>query len=131
MLLEVQRRVDQVAQSGRCVYRTHDVVVDAIDAYVEHRWVRGLGSEFDRKRFRGSSPSTPLVLTHKGSGFELQAKRRTLVGGEPSLPRAQCRARARLQPITGGRRGGGRYVSRQAITGVSRACHRRSRRRIR
>ena len=66
----------------RCVYMTHALVVDAIEAYVEHRWARGLGTEFDRKRFRGLSPSTPLVLTHKGSGFELQAKRRTLVGGE-------------------------------------------------
>jgi integrase/recombinase XerD len=66
----------------RCVHITHALVADAIDTYIEHRWARALGTEFDRKRYRGLLPSTPLVLTHQGSGFELQATRRPLVAGE-------------------------------------------------
>jgi integrase/recombinase XerD len=35
-----------------------------------------------RKRLRGLSPDTALILTHTGSAFALSAKKRKLVGGE-------------------------------------------------
>jgi site-specific recombinase XerD len=66
----------------RCIYLTHDLVLQALGAYIDHRWEEGHGTEFDRRRYRGLSPATPMVLTHKGTGFELQAKRRCLVGGQ-------------------------------------------------
>lgn len=66
----------------RCIFLTHPLVLAALDAYIEQRWSQGHGTELDRKRYRGLSPATPLIMTFKGSGFELAAKRRTLVGGE-------------------------------------------------
>jgi len=66
----------------RCIFITHQFAIDALDCYVEHRWAKGFGTELDRKRFRGMSPNTPLVLTHKGSGFELTTKRRKLASSE-------------------------------------------------
>ena len=65
----------------RCVFITHDLAVAALDRYVEHRWDSDQGTELDRKRYRGLCPETPLVLTHKGYGFELTTKRRKLAGG--------------------------------------------------
>ena len=66
----------------RCIYLTHPNTISALNTYTEQRWAQGHGTEFDRKRYRGLSPGTPLILTFKGTGFELQAKRRTLVGGQ-------------------------------------------------
>jgi site-specific recombinase XerD len=66
----------------RCVFMTHRLLLSALEAYIEHRWAAGQGTEFHRRRYRGLSPTTPMVLTHKGTGFELQAKPRKLVGGE-------------------------------------------------
>ncbi len=65
----------------RCVFITHDLAIAAIERYVEHRWTSDLATEFDRKRYRGLCPETALILTHKGSGFELTAKRRKMADG--------------------------------------------------
>ncbi len=66
----------------RCVFITHQLVIDALDLYIEHRWAEGLGTELARAMYRGLSPETTLILSHKGSSFALTNKRRTLVGGE-------------------------------------------------
>jgi site-specific recombinase XerD len=50
----------------RCIYLTHSLVIAAVEAYIELRWTRGHGTEFDRKRYRVLSPGTPMVLTFKG-----------------------------------------------------------------
>jgi integrase/recombinase XerD len=66
----------------RCVFMTHPLAIDGLGRYVEHRWSKGHGTEFDRGRFRGLSPETPLILTHKGSQFELTTKRRQMASGK-------------------------------------------------
>lgn len=65
----------------RCVYLTNQMAREAIDRYVEHRWETNQGVELDRGRFRGISPDTALVLTHKGSAFELTRKKRVGADG--------------------------------------------------
>ncbi len=65
----------------RCVYLTHAQATEALDRYIEHRWAKGMGTEFDSKRFRGLTPTTALVLTHKGTEFELSGKRRRMGDG--------------------------------------------------
>jgi integrase/recombinase XerD len=66
----------------RCVFLTHKLAIDAVDRYIELRWAKDHGTEFDRRRFRGLCPETALILTHKGFGFELTTKRRLMVSGE-------------------------------------------------
>lgn len=66
----------------RCVFLTHDQAVTALDRCIERHWATDAGTEFDRKRFRGLSPETALIVKHRGSGFELTTKRRKLAGGE-------------------------------------------------
>lgn len=66
----------------RCDFLTNKMARDAIDEYVEHRWGNNHGVELDRAKFRGLSPDTALVLTHKGSAFELTRKKRIAAGGE-------------------------------------------------
>lgn len=65
----------------RCVYMTHPDLIAALDAYIEWRWSKGHATELDRKRFRGLCPTTPLVVTRRGGGYELAPKPRTLQDG--------------------------------------------------
>lgn len=65
----------------RCVFITHELAIAALDRYVERRWNQDLATEFARKRYRGMCPETPLILTHKGSGFELTTKRQKMADG--------------------------------------------------
>jgi integrase/recombinase XerD len=66
----------------RCVFLTHGDTRQALDAYIEWRWDKGFGTELDRRRYRGLSPATPLIVTRRGAGFALNRKPRTLAGGE-------------------------------------------------
>jgi integrase/recombinase XerD len=66
----------------RCVFLTHKLAIDAVERYIELRWAKDHGTEFDRRRFRGLCPKTAFILTHKGFGFELTTKRRLMVSGE-------------------------------------------------
>ncbi|RTL33682.1 MAG: site-specific integrase [Burkholderiales bacterium] len=66
----------------RCVFLTHDVTRHALDSYIEWRWAKGFGTELDRRRHRGLSPVTPLIVTRRGAGFALNRKPRSLAGGE-------------------------------------------------
>ena len=50
--------------------------IDALERYLALRITQGLGTELTEDRFRGLSPSTTLILTHKGSKFYLNTKRR-------------------------------------------------------
>ncbi len=66
----------------RCVYLSHADTRQALDAYIEWRWAKGFGTELDRRRYRGLSASTALVMTRRGAAYALNRKPRTLVGGE-------------------------------------------------
>lgn len=60
----------------RCIYLTHKKTIEALERYLAHRIALGLGTELTNERYRGLSPSTCLILTHKGSKFYLNTKRR-------------------------------------------------------
>jgi site-specific recombinase XerD len=66
----------------RCIYLTHRLTVDALGTYLAYRIERGLGTELRDERYRGLSPTTALILTHKGSKFYLNTKRRINYAGE-------------------------------------------------
>jgi integrase/recombinase XerD len=66
----------------RCIYITHKQTIAAMERYLAHRIERGLGTELTADRFRGLSPATALILTHKGSRFYLNTKRRINYSGE-------------------------------------------------
>ena len=66
----------------RCVFLTHLDTLEALDAYVEWRWAKGHGTELDRSRHRGLSPSTALIVSRRGAAFQLTKKPRTLEGGQ-------------------------------------------------
>ena len=63
-------------------YITHKHTIAALECYLAHRIERGLGTELTAERFRGLSPATTLILTHKGSRFYLNVKRRINYAGE-------------------------------------------------
>lgn len=66
----------------RCIYITHKQTIAALERYLAHRIALGLGTELTADRFRGLSPATALILTHKGSRFYLNTKRRINYEGE-------------------------------------------------
>lgn len=66
----------------RCVYLTHRATREALDAYIEWRWNTGFATELDRRRYRGLSPQTALIVTRRGSAFELTKKPRVLASAQ-------------------------------------------------
>ncbi|MGR9587065.1 tyrosine-type recombinase/integrase [Pandoraea sputorum] len=66
----------------RCVYLSHPKALAALNRYIEWRWERSKGTAMDRQKWRGLMPQTSLILTHKGSRYELSVKRRTNDSGE-------------------------------------------------
>lgn len=66
----------------RCIYVTHKQTIAALERYLAFRIKRGLGTELTAERYRGLSPATALILTHKGSKFYLNTKRRKNHAGE-------------------------------------------------
>ncbi|MFM0068964.1 tyrosine-type recombinase/integrase [Paraburkholderia aspalathi] len=66
----------------RCVYLAHARTITAFDRYIEWRYQRGAGAALDRREYRGLMPHTRLILTQKGSAFELSVKRRVNFDGE-------------------------------------------------
>jgi len=59
----------------RCVYLSHELTIAAFDRYIEWRYQRGAGAALDRREYRGLMPETHLIVTQKGSAFELSVKR--------------------------------------------------------
>jgi integrase/recombinase XerD len=66
----------------RCIYLSHKKTIEALERYLKLRIESGLGTELTKDRFRSLSPSTALILTHKGSKFYLNTKRRINYEGE-------------------------------------------------
>lgn len=79
---EVQLRAETTKNcKARLVFLTNSALRAAAEAWIEHRLAKGWGTELRADQYRGLAPHTPLLLTHKGSGFELVRKRRTLPDG--------------------------------------------------
>lgn len=66
----------------RCIYLTHPQTAAALERYLTLRIKLGLGTELTTEKYRGLSPATALILTHKGSRFYLNTKRRINFDGE-------------------------------------------------
>ncbi|KVR29917.1 integrase [Burkholderia ubonensis] len=67
---------------ARCVYLSHPKTVAALERYIEWRWKRGKVTALDRSKLQGLMPNVPLILTHKGTRYELSVKRRVNYDGE-------------------------------------------------
>ncbi|ANB72630.1 integrase [Paraburkholderia phytofirmans OLGA172] len=61
----------------RCVYLTHEKTRTALERYLALRISRQLGTSLDDRAYRGLIASNRLILTHKGTAYELSLKRRT------------------------------------------------------
>jgi integrase/recombinase XerD len=66
----------------RCVYLAHRLTIEALEAYIAFRIKHGWRTEPTRERYRGLTPSTKLILTHKGTKFYLNTKRRINFNGD-------------------------------------------------
>ncbi|WP_063934531.1 tyrosine-type recombinase/integrase [Burkholderia pseudomallei] len=66
----------------RCIFLSHAKAIEAFERYVEWRYRRGHGVSLDRREYCGLMPRTRLILTQKGSAFELSVKRRIHFEGE-------------------------------------------------
>lgn len=64
------------------MYLSHPKALAALDRYIEWRWENGKGTAMDRQKWLGLMSQTSLILTHKGSRYELSVKRRTNDAGE-------------------------------------------------
>jgi integrase/recombinase XerD len=79
---EVQLRAETTKNcKARLVFLTNNALRTAAEAWIEHRLAKGWGTELRPDQYRGLAPHTRFLLTHKGSGFELARKRRTLPDG--------------------------------------------------
>jgi integrase/recombinase XerD len=78
---------------------THKQTVAALERYLAYRLKHGLGTELTTDRYRGLSPATALILTHKGSKFYLNTKRRKNFAGERVDYRACDSLQARITKV--------------------------------
>ena len=79
---EVQLRAETTKNcKARLVFLTNALLRAAAEAWIGHRLTKGWGTELHADQYRGLSPHTRFLLTHKGTGFELVRKRRTLPDG--------------------------------------------------
>lgn len=66
---------------ARLIFLTSPRLREALDRYLDYRVANDLGCDLDRSRYRGLMPETKLLLTHRGAGYELVRKTRTLPDG--------------------------------------------------
>lgn len=66
----------------RCVYLTHRLTIDALQAYLAYRITRGWRMKPTSERYRGMTPDSKLILTLKGQKFYMNTKRRINEAGE-------------------------------------------------
>lgn len=60
----------------------------ALDAYLDYRISKGVGVVAGETDYRGLSPSLPIIMSSRGTGFSMNRKRRTLVDGSVEVYRA-------------------------------------------
>ncbi|WP_413460839.1 tyrosine-type recombinase/integrase [Herbaspirillum huttiense] len=101
----------------RCVYLTHSQTVEALERYLDHRHAQGHGVQLGQERYRGFYPETALILTHKGSKFYLNTKRRVTFGGEAVDYRACDSLQAHVSKLykDAGIRGGSSHSGRRSF----------------
>jgi len=61
---------------------SHPKTIAALQRYIEWRWQHGKGTALDRRMWSGLMPQTSMILTHKGSRYELSIKPRVNNAGE-------------------------------------------------
>lgn len=66
---------------SRVIFLTNPKLRDALENYLSYRLRNRLGCVLSATEWRGLMPFTKLLLTHRGGGFELVKKRRTLPDG--------------------------------------------------
>lgn len=66
----------------RLAYFTNPKLIAAMDRYIEWRLAKDFGCALDGRQFRGLLPQTKLIVTWKGSGYELNTKRTKNAEGE-------------------------------------------------
>lgn len=66
---------------SRVIFLTNPKLRDALETYLSYRLRNRLGCALAATEWRGLLPFTKLLLTHRGGGFELVKKCRTLPDG--------------------------------------------------
>ncbi|MDR9836978.1 tyrosine-type recombinase/integrase [Herbaspirillum huttiense] len=101
----------------RCIYLTHVQTVAALEQYLAHRHRLGQGVQLGQDRYRGFYPETALILTHKGSKFYLNTKRRLNFDGEAVDYRACDSLQAHVTKLyrDAGIRGGSSHSGRRSF----------------
>jgi integrase/recombinase XerD len=66
---------------SRMVFLTVPKLRQSLESYLDFRSKNRLGCTLDTKEYRGLLPESKLLLTHRGGGFELVRKTRTLPDG--------------------------------------------------
>lgn len=66
----------------RCAYLVTKPLIAALEAYLDFRLARGIGTELGVASFRGLLPHQPLIYSSRGTGMSQNTKRRTLETGE-------------------------------------------------
>lgn len=97
---EVQLRAEITKNcKSRTVFLTNPTLREAAEAWIKLRQAKSLGTDLLREQFRGLSPYTSFILTHKGRGFELVCKRRTLPDGREATYWAADALEARFREL--------------------------------
>ncbi|AXK38532.1 tyrosine-type recombinase/integrase [Crenobacter cavernae] len=79
---EVQLRAETTKNCrARLIFLTSPKLRVALETYLSYRLSHRLGCALGDAEYRGLMPCTKLLLTHRGSSFELVRKRRTLPDG--------------------------------------------------
>lgn len=82
---EVQLRGETTKNcKARTVFFTNPKLRAALEVYLAYRMKNRLACSLSSTDYRGLMPLTKLLLTHRGGGFELVKKRRTLPDGRPA-----------------------------------------------
>lgn len=84
---------------ARIIFLTHPKLRQALDTYLAHRLQKRLGCSLNRDEYLGLMPLSKLLLTHRGSGFELVNKRRTLPDGREKVYKACDALEARFRDL--------------------------------
>lgn len=84
---------------SRLVFLTNPKLRQAVEAYLSYRLRNRLGCALAATEWRRLLPFTKLLLTHRGGGFELVKKRRTLPDGRQVEYRAADALEARFREL--------------------------------
>lgn len=72
----------------RRAFFVHKQLIDALEAYLEHRLTRGIGTELGVVNYRGLLAHMPLIFGARGAPLQQNTKRRVLVTGEAKAYKA-------------------------------------------